>query len=156
MVQDSGGVGGGADTGPDSASSANSSPAKSASSGGGAPPQAAFAADTGNANGAFAVCIPKSASSGGGAPPQAAFGTDTGNANGAFAACMAASWEGMVPDHETFREWHGKVAHEALLGLQRKIISLVGTAISNHVDNTSTASNAAAVAMDAAATAREV
>ena len=125
MVQDSGGVGGGADTGPDAASSASSSPAKSALSGGGAPPQAAFAADT-------------------------------GNAKGAFAACMAASWEGMVPDHETFREWHGKVAHEALLGLQRKIISLVGTAISNHVDNTSTASNAAAVAMDAAATAREV
>ena len=153
MVQDSGGVGGGADTGPDSASSANSSPAKSASSGGGAPPQAAFAADTGNANGAFAACIPKSASSGGGAPPQAAFGTDTGSV---FAGCMAESWNRMVPDHDTFREWHGKVAHEALLGLQMKVIRLVGTAISNHVDNTSTASNAAAVAMDAAATARQV
>ena len=122
MVQDSGGVGGGADTGPDSASSANSSPAKSASSGGGA-------------------------------PPQAAFGTDTGSV---FAGCMAESWNRMVPDHDTFREWHGKVAHEALLGLQMKVIRLVGTAISNHVDNTSTASNAAAVAMDAAATAREV
>ena len=124
-LPDSGGVGSGADTGLDGASSTSSSPAKSVPSGGGAPPQEAFAGDT-------------------------------GDVNGPIAECLAASWQGLVPDHKTFREEHGNVPHKALLELQQKLISLVGTAISKHVDTTSTASKASDVALAAAATAQEV
>ncbi len=98
----------------------------------------------------------KSVSSGGGGPPQEAFAGYTGDANGPIAECLAASWQGLVPDHKTFREEHGNVPHKALLELQQKLISLVGTAISKHVDTTSTASKASDVALAAAATAQEV
>ena len=98
----------------------------------------------------------KSVSSGGGGPPQEAFAGDTGDVNGPIAECLAASWQGLVPDHKTFREEHGNVPHKALLVLQRKLISLCATAISKHVDTTSTASKASDVALAAVATAQEV